>query len=451
MSTIDTDVVVVGAGIAGLTAGAALVAAGREVVVLEARDRVGGRTWNTEIGGQANELGGQWIAPYQTAVRELMAELGLELFHAHRDGDRVYVDADGRAHRYSGHDAPLGAASEKAYADGVAKLDALAATIDPEAPWDHPDAAELDALTYEAWLRREVSDEHARDLLRAFLAGGFMTKPAHTFSLLGGLWVIAGAGSVDNLFEPDLCLHSRVVGGSQLIPIRLAEGLGERVVLDAPVRTCRWTNGSVTVEADGHHVEATRAIVAIPPNLTSAIRFAPALPAWRMRAEQGVSQGSVIKVLAVYDHPFWREDGLAGEAFAAYQFVREAYDNSPPGGEPGVLVSFIPGERCEQAERMDADTRRAAVLDGFASFFGDEARNATEYIEVDWSAEEWTRGAYSATFEVGGLSRFGADLRRPIGPFHWACTDISGVGNMHMEGAVRSGRAAAAAVLETLV
>ena len=129
-----------------------------------------------------------------------------------------------------------------------------------------------------------------------------------------------------------------------------------------------------------------------------------------MRAEQSVSQGSVIKVLAVYDHPFWREDGLSGEAFASYQFVREAYDNSPPSGEPGVLVSFLPGERCEEAERMSADERRAVVLEGFATFFGDEARNAVDFIEVDWSAEEWTRGAYSATFEVGGLEPF---RRRP--------------------------------------
>jgi putrescine oxidase len=451
VETIETEVVVVGAGIAGLTAADELAKAGRDVVVLEARDRVGGRTWNTEIGGQANELGGQWIAPYQTAVHETMAELGLELFHAYRDGDRVYVDHEGTAHRYPGHDAPLGESAERGYLEAVAKLDALAATLDPEAPWDHPDAEALDSVTFAAWLEREVTDDDARAMLDSYLSGGYMTKPAHTYSLLGGLWTIAGAGSVDNLFEPDLCLNSRVVGGSQLIPIRLAERVGgDRVLLEAPVRTCRWTDRSVTVESDGRRVTARQAVVAVPPNLTGAIRFDPVLPPWRLRAEQGLSQGSVIKVLAVYDHPFWREDGLAGEAFAARQFVREAYDNSPPGGEPGVLVTFLSAERCAQAERMAPAERREAVLEGLGSFFGDEARNVTDYIEVDWSAEEWTRGAYSATFEVGGLSRFGADLRRPIGPIHWACTDIAGVGNMHMEGAVRSGRAAAAAVLDTL-
>lgn len=447
MSARDTDVVVVGAGIAGLSAAAELRRNGLEVVVCEARDRVGGRVWNTEIGGHANELGGQWVAPYQSAVRELMHELDLELFHAYREGDRVYLDAEGTAHRYTGHDAPLGAAADRSYADATAKLDALAAELDPEAPWNHPRAAELDAITYETWLEREVSDTLARDLLRAYLSGGYMTKPSHTFSLLGGLWTIAGAGGVDNLFEPDLCLHSRVVGGSQLIPIRLAERLADRVLLDAPVRSCRWSAHGVVVETEAGSVSARHAVIAVPPNLTAGIRFAPALPGWRMRAQQGISQGSVIKVLAVYDHPFWREDGLAGEAFAPYQFVREAYDNSPPGGEPGVLVTFLAAERSEAAGRMGTTERRTAILEDLARLFGDEARDAVDVIEVDWSAEEWTRGAYAATFEVGGLSRFGADLRRPIGPLCFACSDIAGIGNMHMEGAIRSGRAAAKTIL----
>jgi putrescine oxidase len=442
----ETDVAVVGAGIAGLAAATRLAAAGLDVVVLEARDRVGGRVWNVEIGGQPNELGGQWIAPYQSAAQALLRELGIELFDSFREGEHVYVRRDGTPVRYSGHGEPLGAAAERSYATAAARLDELAASIDPEAPWAHADALELDAIPYETWLQREVDDELARDLLRSFLAGGFLTKPAHTFSLLQGLWVIAGAGSVDNLFEPDLCLRSRVVGGSQLLPIRLAERLGGRVVLGAPVRACSWSTDRVTLDAGGIAASARAAIFAIPPNLTGAVRFDPPLPPWRLRLEQGLSQGSVSKILAVYDEPFWRADGLSGQGFAPYELVRELYDNSPPSGSPGVLVTFLAGENCERAERMAGADRRRAVLEGFARFVGPEALAARDVIEVNWSAEEWTRGAYCATFEIGGLSRFGEDLRRPVGRLHWACTDISGLGYMHMEGAIRSGQAAADAV-----
>jgi putrescine oxidase len=445
--SVEADVVVVGAGIAGLTAATRLAEAGREVVILEARDRVGGRVLNVEIGGQANELGGQWIAPYQHRAKALLEELRIGLFPSFRDGSHVYLDPAGTVHHYEGHDAPLGAAADRAFAAADSKLDTMAKELDPELPWAHPNAAEWDAVTFEAWLQAEVTDELARDLLRSWLAGGFLTKPAHTFSLLQGLWVIAGAGGTYELFEPDQCLAYRVVGGSQLLPLRLAERLGDRVRLDAPVCGIEWQDARVEVDAGRLHASGRAAIVAVPPNLTGRIRFQPAPPGWRMRLEQGISQGVVIKILAVYDHPFWREDGLSGQGFAPYRLVRELYDNSPPSGEPGVLCTFLAGENAEAASRLDPDARRAAVLEGFADYLGSHAREAIDYHEVDWSAEEWTQGAYAATFGVGGLTRFGADLRRPIGPIHWACTDIAGVGHMHMEGAIRSGEAAATAVL----
>jgi putrescine oxidase len=279
------------------------------------------------------------------------------------------------------------------------------------------------------------------------MSGGYMTKPSHTFSVLGALATVAGAGSVANLFEPDLCLNSRVVGGSQLIPIRLAERLGdERVQLDNPVRSIRWSGSGVVATADGLTVSARHAVVAVPPNVAAAIRFEPALPAWRMRLHQALTQGDVIKVLAAYESPFWRDDGLAGEGFAPYAFVREVYDNTPPSGSPGVLCVFLAAERAEEAERLAADERRRRVLDGLASFFGNRALAPVEYVERNWSEEEWTRGAYAATFSIGGLARYAPDLRRPVGPIHWACTDLAGVGHMHMEGAVRSGRAAGAEI-----
>ena len=225
MEAHERDVVVIGAGVAGLSAAARLAAAGVDVVVLEARDRVGGRLLTEDVGGLELELGGQWIAPYQHAVRAVIADLGLELFHRFREGDDVEVGADRVARRVR-HDA-----HDPAYDAAVERLARVVGELDPEAPWEHPRAAELDAVPYATWLREEIGDAGAREAL-GFVATGFMTKPAHSFSLLQAAWLLSSAGEVRNLLDADLVLDARVLGGAQ----RIAHGLAERLGRPRPPR-----------------------------------------------------------------------------------------------------------------------------------------------------------------------------------------------------------------------
>jgi putrescine oxidase len=451
MGTLDRDVVIIGAGACGLTAATALRRAGASVVVLEARDRVGGRLETDTTSGALLELGGQWVSPDQTALKETVAELGLELFSRYRDGESVYIGRDGARTRFTGDIFPTDERTEAEIERLIAGLDALVAEVDPDRPWAHPRARELDAVTWRAFLEQQSDDAEARDNVALFVAEAMITKPAHAFSALQALLMAASAGSFSHLVDADFILDQRVVGGLQQVPLRLAEALGDDVVLGSPVRSIEWSDAGVVVHAEGGMtVHAAQAIVAVPPNLYDRIDYVPALPARRHVLHQHLSLGLVIKVHAVYATPFWREDGLSGTAFSPYRVVHEAYDNSNHGDPRGVLVGFVSDEKADRLLAMSADERRAAVLDSLADYYGDAARHPQVYVESDWASQEWTRGAYAASFDMGGLARFGADALAPVGPLHFASSDLAGHGYQHVDGAIRVGRRVAEAVQAAL-
>jgi len=448
MTEITRDVVVIGAGAAGLTAANTLRKAGLSVAVLEARDRVGGRLWTDEIEGAMLELGGQWVSPDQDALIDTVAELGLETYSRYREGDSVYVGPDGVAHRFTGEMFPVSPETERVIAEITERLDAMVAEIDPDRPWAHEKAEEWDRVSWDAWLRAQTDDDEAVRNLAFATGSAMLTKPTHTFSLLQSLLMAASAGSYSNLVDADFILDKRVVGGLQQVPILLAERLGDDVLLGEPVRTLEWGPSGVTAIADGATVRARFAIIALAPNLYPRISFVPPLPRLQHQMHQHLSMGFVIKVHAVYDRPFWRDKGLSGTAFSPYELSHEAYDNTNHGDARGTLVGFVSDQNADDLFRLSAEERREKILESLSHYYGPEAKDPVVYYESDWGTEEWTRGAYAASFDLGGLARYGADLRTPVGPIHFASSDLAGAGYQHVDGAIRMGREAAAHIIE---
>jgi putrescine oxidase len=448
MVELNRDVVIVGAGAAGLTAANELKRAGLSVAVLEARDRVGGRLHTDVIDGAMLEIGGQWVSPDQDALIDTVAELGLETFSRYREGDSVYVGPDGVATRFTGEMFPVSPETERVIAEITDRLDAMVAEIDPDRPWAHEKAAEWDTISWDAWLRAQTDDDEAVRNLAFATGSAMLTKPTHSFSLLQSLLMAASAGSYSHLVDADFILDKRVVGGLQQVPLLLAERLGDDVFLEQPVRTLEWGDDGVTAIADGMTVRARFAIVALAPNLYTRISFVPALPRLQHQMHQHISMGFVIKVHAVYDRPFWREQGLSGTAFSPYELSHEAYDNTNHGDERGTLVGFVSDQRADDMFRVSAEERKERILESLSHYYGPEAMNPIVYYESDWGSEEWTRGAYAASFDMGGLHRYGADLREPVGPISFACSDLAGAGYQHVDGAIRMGRLVASQILE---
>ncbi|MGV0350387.1 flavin monoamine oxidase family protein [Corynebacterium guaraldiae] len=483
------DVVIIGAGASGLMAARTLKKAGKSVCVLEARNRVGGRTWNGKVLDDQGtehfiEIGGQWISPDQTRLTELVQELGLETFDRYREGKSVYVSPDGTRHEFEGDTFPTSEETASEMNRLIAELNQLAEEVDVNAPWEHPRAKELDSQSFRDWLESLSDDFEAIDNISLYISSGMLTKPSRTFSVLQAALMASSAGSFDNLVDENFLLDKRVAGGMQSVSITMAEELGNDVILSSPVRTLEWATpdpstadapnnveadvrngvdnnggpGAVTAYSDRAVVHAKNAILAVPPNLYNRISYVPPLPREQHVAHQHISMGLVIKVHAVYETPFWREEGLSGTAFGGDRLVAEIYDNTNygknfAGGEEGkedafgTLVGFVSDVYAEEMWALPAEERKERILDAMSIYLGDKVKKPIAFFLSDMAAEEWTRGAYATSYDLGGLSRWGHLQNKPTGPIYYSSSDIAGAGYQHVDGAVRIGEAVAKQIL----
>jgi monoamine oxidase len=446
-SSLEVDTIVVGAGLAGITAARELKTAGQAVCLLEARDRIGGRVADHDLGGgKAVELGAEFFGPRNTIIADTASSLGIESHRTHDDGDRL-LELDGRIRRWKGFIPSLSPQVLVDAGQAALRLERMARSIPDEAPWKASKAVEWDSQTFWSWLRRNMRTAQGRMLATLMVNGALSTTPAEV-SLLHVAYYAKGVGGFGALTKiGGGGQENRFVGGAARIPLALHSIVDDDTYTGAAVREVEQRRDSVVVRGAGFEVLGRRAIIAVPVPLAGRIVYDPPLPGMRDQLTQRMPAGSAIKVLAVYDEPFWRAEGLNGAAISPHGPIRAVIDGSPAEGDPGVLSCFVTGPPARALSGVPQPERREAILGALVRFFGPRAGRPRELVEHDWMRDEFTRGCYHCFAPPGLYTQYGPALREPVGRIHWAGAETVPLEMGSMGGAVDSGRRAAREVL----
>jgi monoamine oxidase len=444
----ETDVVIVGAGFAGLIAARNLLRQGKRVVLLEARDRVGGRVKGGQLAGHAVDVGGMWVGPTQTRLLALIKEYG---FHttpqfergkaiSELDGKRTYPDGEGSG---------LDSVAQAEYDRVIGELNHLSAKVPLDAPWTAPQAEQFDEMTVEQWFESKTKNRDLLAYLQLSTRTVFTADPFQ-LSFLYFLFYLRSGDNFETLigYDENSGQASLVKETMHRLAVRLASDVEKTLVLEAPVTEISQDAKGVTVKSAKGDWRADYAIVAVPLPLSVRISYQPPLPPERDILAQHMPMGSVIKCWVAYDKPFWRAHGLNGITWSDAPPTAGFFDISPPEGGPGFLGAFIEAHNALKWTGRPVEERKKLIVDRIVSFFGPEGANPIDYEDQDWPSDRWSRGCYGASMGPGIMTTVGKVIRQPHGRIHWAGTETSTKWMGYIDGAIRSGERAVDEVQE---
>jgi len=445
----QADVIVIGAGFSGLSAAIALKAAGKSVIVLEARDQVGGRVKSAKLAGVDIDVGGMWQGGGQAKLDALARKYGIRKYPTNLTGDAV-VNFNGQRFRAPGENfiGVLSEAEQQEMGELAGKLEAIGQALPSESPWNAEGAKALDSQTLASWLDDNTSTPGARAVMNTIARSVFCAEPEQLSLLFFAYYLKSGSGLLlQTSAGENGAQNFAFEGGLHSIAAAMARELTDELRLSTPVQTIRYSNDAVTIETTNGIFEGRRAIVALPPTMAGRIAYDPLLPHMRDGLTQRMPMGSVIKAWIAYRSPFWRRQGYNGMIASDRPGFNLSFDMTPPGVTAGLIVGFFEASEAAAWSSRGSEARQREVVRVLVDAFGPEAAEPIGYIDNDWTAEPWTRGCYGAVAPPGVFSYYGEALRKPVGPIHWAGTESSTEWTGYIEGAINAGERAASEVI----